>query len=95
MVYERLTKEEIISMLADPFSRENASQLSLKILKFYLRTSVEVYNDGQLVFKGRLFDFLNDNQFQESVVELCNGLKKSTQVTECYISGQWVIVKLN
>ncbi len=82
-------------MLTDPFSRENASKLSEKDLKFFMSTIVEAYNDGEMVYRGTAFDFLNDNQFDETVVEICLGLKRKKRVAyNDYHCGEWAIVKI-
>lgn len=91
----RVTKNETISLLTDPFSMENASRLSETDLKYLMKTMIEAYNDGNLVFRGTAFDFLNDNQFNETVTELCLGLKRRKKVEyNDYHSGQWIIVKV-
>lgn len=55
---------------------------------------VKVYNNNKLVFTGTLLGFLEDNQFDEELLEICKGLLTNSEVNFSYFSGEWRIRRL-
>lgn len=57
--------------------------------------SVMVMNDGVIVFEGKINDFIEDNQGDPLVIDLCNELENKDVVEyDDMHSGNWVIKRL-
>lgn len=55
--------------------------------------NVHIYNDGELVFKGALSQFLADNNNDEWLVKECSRLVTEEAILFHEPSGQWNIVR--
>lgn len=53
--------------------------------------NIKVYNNDDLVFQGSLEQFLEDNQFDEWLVEECAKLQNQNIVEFSYFNGEWRI----
>lgn len=55
---------------------------------------ITVWNDGMMVFRGQVGQFLQDNGYDEDLVKLCKGLRKAESVAfHEHHTGHWKIAK--
>lgn len=89
----RILKWELLERFPDPFCKQFGSDVPPEDFNFYLKTLISAYADGVHIWTGSLFDYVRDNQFQDSIVDFCNGLKKKNKVEDHDVSGHFVLIK--
>lgn len=56
--------------------------------------NIKVYNDGRLVFAGKIEEFLKDNEGDLDLLEEVKKLENQDKVKiNFYHSGEWLIIK--
>ena len=57
---------------------------------------VKIYNDNILIHNGDLEEFLEENQYDPEIVEICKELQNKDTIEFCISqSGWWKIEKYN
>lgn len=59
-----------------------------------LNTKIRVYNDDELVMEGTLKEFLDTNDNDEWLTEMCSWLRVADKVEFVEHSGEWRIEKV-